>query len=132
MFECCNGGLGRDLRMITVGGRRDLEHLLLRYDQACNTRRRRVLEARSPEDVVRRRRNAKPDLADPPILPDSMLRAVEIAKTSHNQTRRRARPKRGLLGRGSRHERRPVVAGEPWLSRSVADGHGRWPAASFR
>jgi hypothetical protein len=63
-----------------------LEHLLRGYSQACNARRQRVLHGRSPEDVVRRRLRAKPDLANPRYQPPDLtampnaLLAVERAK----------------------------------------------------
>ena len=65
---------------------RDLEHLLRGYNQAYNARRQRVLHGRSPEDVMRRRLRAKPDLAnprhqppDPTVMPNALL-AVERAE----------------------------------------------------
>ena len=86
MVERFNGRVGQEVLTITVGGHRDLEHLLLGYNQAYNARRQRVLHGRSPDDVVRRRLHAKPDLAnphrtppDPTIMPNAM-RAVEAAK----------------------------------------------------
>jgi len=86
MVERFNGRIGRDVLTITVGGHRDLEHLLRGYNQAYNARRQRVLHGRSPEDVVRRRLRAKPELAnpqyqrpDPTIMPNAML-AVGRAK----------------------------------------------------
>ncbi len=86
MVERFNGRVGREVLSITVGGHRDLEHLLRGYNQAYNVRRQRVLDGHSPADVVRRRLRAKPDLAnprsqppDPTIMPNAML-AVERAK----------------------------------------------------
>ena len=86
MVERFNGRVGQEVLTITVGGHRDLEHLLLGYNQAYNGRRQRVLRGRSPEDVVRRRLRAKPDLAnpachppDPTIMPNAM-RALATAK----------------------------------------------------
>jgi transposase InsO family protein len=86
MVERFNGRVGQEVPTITVGGHRDLEHLLLGYNQAYNARRQRVLHGRSPADVVRRRLRAKPDLANPhrqppdrTVMPNAM-RAVEAAK----------------------------------------------------
>ncbi len=86
MVERFNGRVGQEVLTITVGGHRDLEHLLLGYNQAYNARRQRVLHGRSPEDAVRRRLRAKPDVAnphyalpDPTDMPNAML-AVERAK----------------------------------------------------
>jgi hypothetical protein len=83
--ERFNERIGREMLTITVGGHRDLEHLLRGYDQAYDARRQRVLHGRSPEDVVRRRLRANPDVANPhcqPPHPDVMpnaLLAVERA-----------------------------------------------------
>ena len=78
--ERFNGRIGREVLTITVGGHRDLEHLLRGYNQAYNARRQRVLHGRSPEDVVRRRLRAKSDLAtprypppDPTAMPNALL-----------------------------------------------------------
>lgn len=86
MVERFNGRVGQEVPTIPVGGHRDLKHLLLGYNQAYHGRRHRVLHGRSPEDVVRRRLKAKPDLAnpkrqlpDPAIMPNAM-RAAETAK----------------------------------------------------
>ncbi len=84
--ERFNGRVGQEVLTITVGGHRDLEHLLLGYNQAYNARRQRVLHGRSPADVVRRRLRAKPALANPryeppdPTAMPNALRALERAK----------------------------------------------------
>ena len=84
--ERSNGRVRREMPSITVGGHRDLEHLLLGYNRAYDRRRQRVLHGRPPEDVVRRRLREKPDLADPhhepperTIIPNALL-AVGGAK----------------------------------------------------
>ena len=86
MVERFNGRVGQEVLTITVGGHRDLEHLLLGCNQAYNGRRPRVLHGRSPEDMVRLRLKATPDLAnlqrqppDPTIMPNGM-RTIESAE----------------------------------------------------
>ena len=50
--ERFNGRIGREVLTITVGGHRDLEHLLRGDNRAHSARRARVLDGRWPEDVV--------------------------------------------------------------------------------
>jgi hypothetical protein len=72
---------------ITVAGHRDLERLLAGFNSAYNARRQRVLDGRSPEEVVRERLARDQDLAnpayrpppDPGVVPKAML-VVERAK----------------------------------------------------
>jgi transposase InsO family protein len=86
MVERFNGRVGQAVLTITVGGHRDLAHLPPGYNQAYNARRRRVLHGRSPEEVVRRRLEAKPGLANPrrqppgPAIMPNAMRAVERAE----------------------------------------------------
>jgi transposase InsO family protein len=86
MVERFNGRVGQEVLTITVGSHRDLEHLLVGYNQAYNARRQRVLHGRSPEHVVRRRLQANPDLANPRYQPpdravmSNAMRAVAAAK----------------------------------------------------
>jgi transposase InsO family protein len=87
MAERFNGRVQREVLGITVGSHRDLERLLVGFNAAYNARRQRVLNGRSPEEVVReglaRDRNlANPDYRPPPdpcILPKALL-VVERAK----------------------------------------------------
>jgi transposase InsO family protein len=87
MAERFNGRVQREVLGITVASHRDLERLLVGFNAAYNARRQRVLNGRSPEEVVReglaRDRNlANPDYRPPPdpcILPKALL-VVERAK----------------------------------------------------
>ena len=70
-----------------MAGHRDLERLLAGFSSAYNARRQRVLDGRSPDEVVRERLRRDPSLAnpahrpppDPCVLPRAML-VVEHAK----------------------------------------------------
>ena len=87
MVERFNGRVQREVLGVTVAGHRDLERLLEGFDQAYNTRRQRVLDGRSPEEVVRERSAQDRGLAspgyrppfDPCALPRAML-VIERAK----------------------------------------------------
>ena len=87
MVERFNGRVQREVLGITVASHRDLERLLAGFDRAYNARRQRVLDGRSPDEVVRERLArheglANPDHrppADPCVLPKAML-VVELAK----------------------------------------------------
>ena len=87
MAERFNGRVQREVLGITVAGHRDLERLLAGFNSAYNARRQRVLDGRSPEEVVRERLARDEGLAnpgyrppsDPCVLPRAML-VVERAK----------------------------------------------------
>ena len=87
MVERFNGRVQREVLGITIYSHRDLETLLKGFNQAYNARRQRVLDGRSPEEVVRERlaqgkRLASPSYeppADPCVLPRALL-LVEAAK----------------------------------------------------
>jgi transposase InsO family protein len=87
MVERFNGRVGREVLTLTIATHRDLECLLRGYNVAYNARRQRVLKGRSPDQVVRDRLSAKPELAsqlyqppaDPCVLPKAMV-IVERAK----------------------------------------------------
>src|SRR3954468_9180339 len=87
MVERFNGRVQREVLGVTVAGHRDLERLLEGFNQAYNTRRQRVLDGRSPEEVVRERLAQDRGLAnpgyrppfDPCALPRAML-VIERAK----------------------------------------------------
>src|SRR4051794_9494107 len=55
MVERFNGRVQREVLGITVAGHRDLERLLEGFNRAYNARRQRVLDGRSPDEVVRER-----------------------------------------------------------------------------
>jgi transposase len=87
MAERCNGRVQREALGITVASHRDLERLLAGFNAAYNARRQRVLDGRSPEQVVRERLARDEGLAnrghhpppDPCVLPKALL-VVERAK----------------------------------------------------
>ena len=87
MVERFNGRVQREVLGVTVAGHRDLERLLEGFNQAYNARRQRVLDGRSPEEVVRERLAQDRGLAnpgyrppfDPCALPRAML-VIERAK----------------------------------------------------
>ena len=94
MAERFNGRVQREVLGITVASHRDLERLLAGFNAAYNARRQRVLDGRSPEEVVRERLARDRSLAnrgyhpppDPCVLPKAML-VVERAKdVSHPDT----------------------------------------------
>src|SRR3954464_12220788 len=55
MVERFNGRVQREVLGITVASHRDLERLLEGFSSAYNARRQRVLDGRSPDEVVRER-----------------------------------------------------------------------------
>jgi transposase InsO family protein len=87
MAERFNGRVQREVLGITVAHHRDLERLLMGFNAAYNARRQRVLDGRSPEQVVRERLEhavsltnpAYQPLPDPCVLPKAML-AIDRAK----------------------------------------------------
>jgi transposase InsO family protein len=87
MVERFNGRVQREVLGITVAGHRDLERLLAGFNAAYNARRQRVLDGRSPEEVIRERLGRDQGLAnpghhppsDPCVLPRAML-VIERAK----------------------------------------------------
>ena len=91
MVERFNGRVQREVLGITVAGHRDLERLLAGFNQAYNARRQRVLDGRSPEEVVRERLAQDWGLtnpgyrppSDPCVLPEAMLvvgRAKDVSQ----------------------------------------------------
>jgi len=87
MVERFNGRVQREVLGVTVAGHRDLERLLAGFGQAYNARRQRVLDGRSPDEIVRERLAQERGLAnpghrppfDPCALPNAML-VIERAK----------------------------------------------------
>jgi transposase InsO family protein len=91
MVERFNGRVQREVLGVTVGSHRDLERLLEGFNPAYNARRQRVLDGRSPDEVVRERLAqdrglANPDYrppADPCALPRAMLVVGHAKDVSH-------------------------------------------------
>jgi transposase InsO family protein len=87
MAERFNGRVQREVLGITVASHRDLERLLVGFNAAYNARRQRVLDGRSPEEVVRERLEhavslTNPDYrppSDPCVMPKAML-VIDHAK----------------------------------------------------
>jgi transposase InsO family protein len=87
MVERFNGRVQREVLGITVASHGDLERLLKGFNSAYNARRQRVLDGRSPEEVVRERLAQDRGLtnpgyrppSDPCSLPKAML-VIERAK----------------------------------------------------
>jgi transposase InsO family protein len=91
MVERFNGRVQREVLGITVAGHRDLERPLAGFGQAYDARRQRVLDGRSPDEIVRERLAQEWGLAnpghrppfDPCALPNAMLvigRAKEVSQ----------------------------------------------------
>jgi transposase InsO family protein len=87
MVERFNGRVQREVLGITIASHRDLARLLVGFNGAYNARRQRVLDGRSPDDVIHERlaqdrRLANPGYkppADPCILPRALL-VIQAAK----------------------------------------------------
>lgn len=71
MVERFNGRIGREVLIMCIGTHNALERLLRGYKLAYNARRQRVLKGHSPDEVVRERLKAKPELANPAYRPPS-------------------------------------------------------------
>jgi transposase InsO family protein len=63
MVERFNGRIGSEVLAITIYSHDQLEQLLRGFNAAYNARRQRVLEAKTPDQVVAERLTAKPALA---------------------------------------------------------------------
>ncbi len=90
LVERFNGRVQREVLGITIFSHRDLETLLKGFNQAYNMRRQRVLNGRSPDEVVRSRLAAEPKLAhrrskppDPHALPDALQVVAHAKDVSH-------------------------------------------------
>jgi hypothetical protein len=87
MVERFNGRVSREVLGITIYSHRDLEQLLRGFNAAYNTRRQRVLDGKTPNQVVAERLKAKRKLASAKSRgragPNDILKArliVEAAK----------------------------------------------------
>ena len=69
LVERFNGRVQREVLGITISSHRDLEPLLNGFNQAYTMRRQRVLKGASPDQVVRSRLKAAPDLTNPRYKP---------------------------------------------------------------
>jgi hypothetical protein len=64
MVERFNGRVGSEVLGINIYSHRALEQLLRGFNAAYNGRRQRVLDGRTPNQVVAQRLKAKPELAN--------------------------------------------------------------------
>ena len=91
MVERFDGRVQREVLGVTAAGRRDLERPLAGFGQAYDARRQRVLDGRSPDEIVRERLAQERGLAnpghrppfDPCALPKAMLvigRAKDVSQ----------------------------------------------------
>ena len=71
MVERFNGRIGREVLVMCIGTHDALERLLNGYRLAYNARQQRVLKGYSPDEVVRERLKAKPELTNPAYRPPS-------------------------------------------------------------
>ena len=93
LVERFNGRVQREVLGITISSHRDLETLLKGFNQAYNMRRQRVLKGGSPDEVVRSRLAAEPNLAnarfkppDPHALPQALQVVAHAKEVSHPDT----------------------------------------------
>jgi hypothetical protein len=93
LVERFDGRVQCEVLGITIDSHRDLETLLTGFNQAYNRRRQRVLKGRSPEQVVQRRLEAEPKLAnrrakppDPGALPHALKVVAAAKEVSHPDT----------------------------------------------
>src|SRR5919205_4324092 len=63
MVERFNGRVGSEVLGITIYSRRDLEQLLRGFNAAYNARRQRVLDGKTPDQIVKERLRARRKLA---------------------------------------------------------------------
>src|SRR4051812_10135914 len=86
MVKRFNGRIGAEVLAITIYSHDQLEQLLRGFNAAYNARRQRVLEAKTPDQVVAERLTAKPALAkDKPSVragPCDIIKARLIAENA--------------------------------------------------
>ena len=81
MVERFNGRVGSEVLGITIWSHTQLEQLLRGFNAAYNARRQRVLDAKTPDQVVRERLRAQLNLARPkPETPEGRAGPEEIAQ----------------------------------------------------
>ena len=78
MVERFNGRVGSEVRGITIWSHQQLERLLRGFNAAHNARRQRVLDGRTPDQVVAERRKARRKLAR--AKPEGRAGPEDIAK----------------------------------------------------
>ena len=78
MVERCNGRVGAEVLGITIWSHQQLEQLLRGFNAACNARRQRVLDGRTPDQVVAERLKARRKLAR--AIPEGRAGPADIAQ----------------------------------------------------
>jgi transposase InsO family protein len=78
MVERFNGRIGSEVLGVTIYSHRALEQLLRGFNAAYNGRRQRVLDGKTPNQIVMERLNAKPDLSK--MKPQGRAGPRDIAK----------------------------------------------------
>jgi transposase InsO family protein len=126
MVERFNGRVGSEVLGITIHSHRDLEHLLRGFNAAYNARRQRVLDGKTPDQVVAERLkarrklvNAKPHgRAGPTDIARARLIAEAAKEVSQPDTRRPWRSAGAWSPWRPRDTRGPIAAS--WLARLPA------------
>src|SRR5918995_1648526 len=85
MVERFNGRVGSEVLAITIWSHQQLERLLRGFNAACNARRQRVLDGKTPDQVVAERLRSRRRLAKP--KPEG---GAGTARAERNRTRRDA------------------------------------------
>jgi hypothetical protein len=81
MVERFNGRVGSEVLGITIWFHADLEQLLRGFNAAYNARRQRVLDGRTPDQVVKDRLRARRKLARPkPEMPEGRAGPEDIVR----------------------------------------------------
>ena len=108
LVERFNGRIGSEVLAITIYSHRQLEQLLRGFNAAHNARRQRVLDGKTPDQVVAERLKAKPELANarrhgragPCDTTKARLIAQAAKEVSQPNTNRRVGLRQGVLGGG--------------------------------
>ena len=91
VVERFNGRVAGEVLGITVHSHRDLERLLRGFDAAYNARRQRVLDGKTPDQVVAERLTARRKLANAGPLgragPEDIAEARRIAEAAKEVSR---------------------------------------------
>jgi hypothetical protein len=80
MVERFNGRIGSEVLGITIYSHHDLEQLLHGFNAAYNARRQRVLNGKTPDQVVAERLEARPQLNKPTRTPQGRAGPCDITK----------------------------------------------------